>query len=82
MRRETTTSRVATRPAPSRPASMLFGTLYGMAGGLALALVALSGLLPVTLPAEWVAMPLAFQGALTGVAALFGALVSFIREEN
>ena len=81
MRRETTTSRVATRPSPSRPASMLFGTLYGMAGGLALALIALSELLPVSLPAQWTAMPLAVQGALTALGALAGALVSIVRQE-
>lgn len=82
MRRETTTSRAATRPAPSRSVSLLFGALYGMAGGLALALVVLSGLWPQTLPAEWAAMPLAFHGALTGIGALLGAVVSFAREEK
>lgn len=81
MRRENTTSRVAARPAPSRLMALLFGALYGMAGGLALALVALSGLLPEGLPAEWAAMPLAFQGALTGIGALMGVLVTFVREE-
>lgn len=81
MRRETTTSRVATRPTPSRMMSLFFGALYGMAGGLALALVALSGLLPQALPAEWAAMPLAFQGALTSLGALFGAVVTLVREK-
>ncbi len=82
MRRESTISRVAARPVTLRPMSLLFGVLYGMAGGLALALIALSGLLPTSLPAEWVAMPLTFQAALTGLGALCGALVSLIREEK
>ena len=82
MRRETTTSRAAVRPAPSRSMALLFGALYGMAGGLALALVALSGLLPASLPAEWTIMPLAFQGWLTALGALAGALVSLLRSER
>lgn len=81
MRRETTTSRVAARPAPSRSMSLLFSALYGMAGGMALALIALSGLLPVSLPAQWAAMPLAVQGTLTAAGALLGALVGLIRQE-
>jgi len=82
MRRETTTSRVAARPAPSRSMLLLFGALYGMAGGLAVALVALSGLLPASLPAEWVAMPLAVQGWSTALGALAGTLVCLLRLEK
>ncbi len=82
MRRESTISRVAARPTALRPMSLLFGALYGMAGGLALALFALSGLLPASLPAGWATMPLAVHGALTGLGALCGALVSLIRAEK
>lgn len=82
MRRETTTSRVATRPAPSRSLALLFGAIYGMAGGLTLALVALSGLLPEAWTQPFAAWPLAFQAALTTTGALLGALVGLIREEG
>ncbi len=81
MKRETTTSRVAARPAPSRSLSLLFGALYGMAGGLTLALIALSGLLPQSLVGEWAAMPLAFQGWLTAAGALVGALLTLIKAD-
>lgn len=82
MRRQSTTSRVAARPKTLRPMSLLFGALYGMAGGLALALIALSGLLPAALPAAWTTMPLAVHGALTALGAVAGALVSLAREEG
>jgi hypothetical protein len=61
---------------------VLFGALYGMAGGLALALIVLSGLLPEPLVGEWAAMPLAFQGWLTTAGALAGALVSLVKQEK
>ena len=82
MRQETTTSRVATRPTTSRSLALLFGAIYGMAGGLTLALITLSGLLPEAWTANFAAWPLAFQAALTTTGALLGGLVTVVREGN
>ena len=81
MRRETTTSRVAMRPTSSRPMALLIGSLYGMGAGMTLALLLLSGLLPASWTADFAAMPLAFQAALTTTGALLGALITVIRKE-
>lgn len=82
MRRETTTSRVAVRPTPSLPITLLVGSIYGMAGGLALALSIVGGLLPEAWAAGFELGPLAFQGLLAGIGALLGIVVSWLKAQH
>jgi len=76
MKRETTNSRVAARPISSQPLALLMGSLYGLVGGLVLALVLLSGLLPVMWAETFAAGPFALQGLLSASGAVAGALVA------
>lgn len=82
MRRETTTSRVAVRPTPSLPITLLVGSIYGMAGGLALALAIVGGLLPEAWAAGFEPGPLAFQGLLAGLGALFGIVLAWLKAQR
>ena len=82
MRRETTTSRVAARPTPSLPITLLVGSIYGMAGGLALALAIVGGLLPEAWAAGLAPGPLAFQGLLAGLGALVGIVLSWLKVQR
>lgn len=82
MRRETTTSRVAARPTPSLPITLLVGSIYGMAGGLALALAIVGGLLPEAWAAGFAPGPLAFQGLLTGLGALLGMILAWVEAQR
>ena len=82
MRRETTTSRVAVRPTPSLPITLLVGSIYGMAGGLALALAIVGGLLPEAWAAGFEPGPLALQGLLAGLGALFGIVLAWLKAQR
>ena len=82
MRRETTTSRVAARPNPSLLINLLVGSIYGMAGGLALALAIVGGLLPEAWAAGFEAGPLSFQGLLAGLGALVGIVLSWLKVQR
>ncbi len=79
MKRETTDSRVAMRPTVSQPLTVLMGSLYGLVGGLVLALVLLSGLVPNGWAEGFVAGPFAFQGLLSAGGAVCGAALTGLR---
>ncbi len=82
MRRETTTSRVAARPTPSLPFTLLVGSIYGMAAGLTLALAIVGGLLPEAWAAGFEPGPLAFQGLLAGIGALLGIVLAWVKAQR
>ena len=79
MKRETTSSRVAARPISSHPLALFMGAVYGLVGGLVLALLLLSGLLPTAWAESFVAGPFALQGLLSASGAVVGVLVMGLR---
>ncbi len=79
MKRETTSSRVATRPISSHPLTLFMGSVYGLVAGLVLALILLSGLLPTAWAESFAAGPFALQGVLSAGGAVVGGLVAGLR---
>jgi len=76
MKRETTSSRIASHNGTTLPMTLLVATIYGMAVGMAVALAAVAGLLPVNWATVFPGAPLAFQAFATSAGALVGALLA------
>lgn len=79
MKSETTSSRVVARPTTSQPLTLLMGSVYGLASGLVLALILLSGLVPSSWAEGFAGGPFAFQGLLSAGGAVLGMALAYLR---